>query len=137
MQTSCSICAFLGRIGLAGIFLLAGIGKFLGWEETAHLMASKVFNFIPFFLVSAAVVEIVGGLLLIIGYKARIAAAVLFLFLAPTTLIFHNFWDFAGAERSLQLIHFLKNIAILGGLLYVIGFGAGSLSVDRCCERKG
>ena len=54
----------------------------------------------------------------------------LFLFLIPTTLLFHNFWAYSGADQANQMQHFLKNLAIMGGLLAIVGFGAGPLSCD-------
>ena len=53
------------------------------------------------------------------------------LFMIPTTLLFHNFWAFEGAQQTAQRIHFMKNLAIMGGILYVMAFGAGPLSVDQ------
>lgn len=122
---------FLGRLALCAIFILAGIGKFMDYEGTAKYMESAGMTMIPVFLYAAAVVEILGGLSLLLGFKARIGAIVLLLFLIPTTLIFHSFWHLEGADRSLQQIMFLKNLAIFGGLLYVAACGAGKFSVDR------
>lgn len=140
MTACCSISALLGRIALALIFLLAGVNKFMEWDATAHYMAAKGFTFVPLFLIGAALIEILFSVLLIIGYKTKIAAGVLLLFLIPATLIFHDFWNVEGLDKNLQTILFLKNTAIMGGLLYVISAGAGSLSIDsfRCskCEEK-
>ncbi|MCS7271144.1 MAG: DoxX family protein, partial [Gemmataceae bacterium] len=57
----------------------------------------------------------------------------LIVFLIPATVIFHNFWAFEGQEQQMQMIMFLKNLAILGGLLLVVGFGAGAYSLDNRC----
>lgn len=136
MTVCCSVSAFLGRLCLALVFLLAGFNKFMDWDATAHYMAAKGFTFIPFFLVAAALVEIIFSILLIIGFKARLAAGVLLLFLLPTTLIFHDFWNAEGLDRALQTILFLKNVAIAGGLLYVVSCGAGCFSLDHLCCKK-
>ena len=137
MTACCSFITLLGRIGLALLFLLSGINKFVEWDATSAYMASKGFTFVPFFLVGAALVEIVFSILLILGYKTRLAAAVLFLFLIPTSVIFHDFWHHEGLERHLQMLFFLRNVAIMGGLLYVISCGAGGFSFDRFCCHNG
>lgn len=140
MKGLCSFVLFMGRLCLCTIFILAGVGKLLDYEGTAQMMASKGMTMIPLFLYSAAFVEIVGGLSLLFGFKIRIGSALLLLFLIPTTLIFHDFWNVGENEQALQMIMFLKNLAIFGGLLYVLACGAGAFSIDSCCggicERK-
>lgn len=70
---------------------------------------------------------------LILGYKTRLAALVLISFLIPTTLISHDFWHTEGVEKNLQIALFFKNVAIAGGLLYVVGCGAGRTGIDTFC----
>jgi putative oxidoreductase len=113
------------------IFLVSGMGKIGGWEQTASYMASKGMPMIPFFLVASIIFEIAGGLSVLLGLKARVGALALIVFLVPTTLIFHNFWALSGMDRQMQMIMFMKNLAIMGGLLLVINFGAGPLSIDH------
>jgi len=125
---------FLGRLCLSAIFILAGINKFMDPSGTAAYMAAKGMSMIPFFLYSAAVIEIAGGLSLLIGFKARWGALLLILFLIPTTLIFSSFWNEPAETYNLQMIEFLKNLGIIGGLLYVLATGAGKWSFDHCCE---
>lgn len=139
MHSLCSFGMLLGRFCISVIFILAGIGKFLDYDGTAAYMASKGMTMIPFFLLAAATVELIGGLSVLLGWKARWGATILLLFLIPTTVIFHDFWHLANpVERQLMMILFLKNLAIFGGLLYVICCGPGSWAVDRCskCENK-
>lgn len=136
MKFLCSSMMFLGRICIAAIFILAGIGKFMDFDGTATYMASKGMTMIPLFLFGAATIEILGGLSLVLGYKTRLGAAILLLFLIPTTYIFHDFWNLEGAERTSQQIEFLKNLAIFGGLLYVIAVGAGRCACDACCHKE-
>ena len=64
------------------------------------------------------------------GWKARLAALAICLFVIPATLIFHNFWAVDPAQAQGQMIHFMKNLTIMGGMMYVMAFGAGPLSVD-------
>jgi len=132
MQKLERFAPIVGRILLSLIFVISGLGKIGGWKQTAGYMASKGMPIVPLFLVGAIVIEIVGGLSVLLGIKARIGAAALFVFLIPTTLIFHNFWAYEGMVHQTQMIMFMKNLAIMGGLILVIGFGAGSLSIDSC-----
>jgi putative oxidoreductase len=119
-----------GRILLCTIFLLSGITKFIDWQGTATYMATKGLRLIPILLPIAAAAEFAGGLAILLGSKSRLAAFLLFLYLIPTTLIFHNFWAQAGAEQTNQMHHFLKNLAIMGGLALMVGLGPGSFSID-------
>jgi putative oxidoreductase len=122
---------FLGRIFLALLFVVSGIGKITGYAGTAAVMTSKGLPLVDILLPLTIAVELGGGLLLALGWKARWAAAVLFLFLIPTTLIFHQFWGIDPKLVQMQKIHFLKNVAIMGGMLMVLAVGAGPWSVDR------
>ncbi|HTL25979.1 MAG TPA: DoxX family protein [Burkholderiales bacterium] len=126
-----SLAAFLGRIFLALIFVVSGVGKIAGYAGTASYMASRGLPMVEVLLPLTIAVELGGGLMLALGWKTRWAAAALFLFLVPTTLIFHQFWGIDPKLVQMQKIHFLKNVAIMGGMLMVIAIGAGAWSVDR------
>lgn len=127
---------FIARLCLASIFLVSSASKFMFFDQTSQYMASKGLTMIPLFLVGAAAVEFFGGLLLVLGYKTRLAASLLLLYLIPATVIFHDFWNLGGADQLEAQIMFLKNLAIFGGLLYVLACGAGMLAVDTCCRKK-
>lgn len=120
-----------GRILLALIFVISGFGKITGFEGTVGYIASAGLPLPQLAAIGAIVVELGGGILLIIGWQARWAALAIFLFTIPTTLIFHNFWAADAAQAQGQMIHFLKNVCIMGGMLYVMAFGAGPLSIDN------
>jgi putative oxidoreductase len=94
-------------------------------------MAGKGIPFSEIALVITILIEIGGGLMLIAGWKARWAATAIFLWMIPVTLMFHNFWAADVAQYQNQFNHFLKNLCIMGGMLYVMAFGAGPLSVDN------
>src|SRR5438132_3766013 len=110
---------------------MSGFGKITGYEGTAGYMASKGLPMVGILLPLTILTELGGGLLLAIGLKARWAALLLFLFLIPTTLIFHAFCGIDPKEAAMQQIHFLKNVAIMGGMLMVVAFGPGAYSVDK------
>lgn len=123
--------SLVGRILLAVIFIKAGWGKIGGWEGTAGYMASKGLPMVPVLLALTIAIELGGGLLLAIGWKARWAALVIALFLVPVTVIFHAFWDIPAEQVMNQSNHFFKNVAIIGGMLVVFAFGPGAWSVDQ------
>ncbi len=129
-NTCCSFSMLLGRLCLCTIFILSGIGKFLHPDATSLYMAAKGMPLIPFFLYSSAILEVLGGALLLFGCKIRWTASIIALYLIPVTIIFHKFWGINPPESELQLIEFLKNLAIIGGLLYIAATGAGKLSID-------
>jgi len=108
-----------GRILLSLLFILSALSKIGGWNELVQQMTAKGIPLAPAFLAAALFIELVGGLSLLFGFYPRLGAWLLILFLVPTTLIMHNFWAYTGAEQQLQLVNFLKNLAIIGGLLLV------------------
>lgn len=120
-----------GRVLMAYIFVLSGIGKIGNFAGTAGYMASKGMPFAEALLVGAIAVELVSGIMLVVGWQARWAAAAIFLFMIPTTLIFHAYWAVDPEQVRAQTIQFNKNLAIMGGMLYLMAFGAGPLSLDR------
>jgi len=117
-----------GRVGLGLLFVISGFGKITGFAGTAGYMASKGMPMAEALLVGAIAVELIGGLMLVAGFKARWAALAIAAFLVPTTLIFHSP---VGPEAQAQMTQFLKNLSILGGMLYVAAFGPGAWSLDR------
>lgn len=136
MQWICSFLMFLGRLCLGGLFLWAAFDKILNYQLNMELIASKGITLVPFFLLGACLVEFLGSLSLIFGYRIRFGALILLVYLIPTTLIFHEFWVYGDEERYLQTILFLKNVAIFGGLLYVLACGGGCCSCDNARRKK-
>ena len=118
------------RILLALIFVISGYNKLVGFDGTVGYIASKGLPLPQLAAAAAIAIELIGGILLVIGWQTRWAATAIFLFLIPTTLIFHPFWAVA-AGKQMEMIQFMKNLCIMGGMLYVMAFGAGPLSVDN------
>ena len=118
-----NVIELLGRIFLSVIFLINGVGKIFRYEETIQYMES--FNVPGNLIIPAIVVEILFPILLIIGYQTRFSALILSLFTLTLAIIFHT--DFSD---QMQLISFLKNIAIAGGFLIIFVRGAGKFSLD-------
>ncbi len=116
---------------VALIFIMSGVGKLFGFTQTAGMMESVGFPLPSFFLVGAILLEIIGGVLLLVGYKARWASLALIVFLIPATLIFHATNLANPAEGQMQMINVLKNLAILGALIKFVADGAGAYSLDN------
>lgn len=125
------VCTLAGRALLALIFIVSGFGKITGFSATAGFMASKGMPIAEVLLVGTIAVEFLGGLMLLVGWKARWAALAIFLFIIPATLIFHSPAGLTGQEAQDQIINVMKNLAIMGGLLMVFAFGPGAWSLDR------
>lgn len=115
----------VGRAMLAAIFLISGFGKLAAPAATLEYITSAEVPYPQLALAVAVLIELGCGVLLLIGYRTAQAAALLAAFSVASALIFHH----ALGDQN-QLIHFLKNVAIAGGLLQVIALGAGAYSVD-------
>ena len=134
----------LGRICLSLIFVTSSITKLFTWDETVQYMTTGLNHWLtatqfPGFmqqgiayvnthtvllLIIATLFEGVGSLFVLLGFKVRMGATLLIFFLAPVTIIMHSFWLLTGAERELQMIMFMKNLAMLGGL-FILAAKAG------------
>ena len=120
------ILPVFGRLLIGILFVFSGIGKLsdpagtIGYIQSAHLPLPQIAYGV------ALTVELLGGLLLIVGYRTRLVALVVAVFTVGAAIGFHS--NFADQN---QLIHFLKNIAITGGLLQIVAFGAGAFSLDN------
>jgi putative oxidoreductase len=123
--------ALVGRILLAILFLKSGWGKIEGFEQTAGFMAAKGVPLPQVALVITIALELLGGLMLVIGYKARWAALAFALWLVPVTFLFHNYWSVPADQVMNQSNHFYKNVAIFGGMLMAFAFGPGRYSIDK------
>ncbi len=119
------IAPLLGRTLIALIFLMAGYGKLTDPAGTQQYMAAYGMPLTGFFLVCTIILELGGGLSVLLGYKARWGATALAIFLVPVTLIFHTKFS-----DQMQVAMFMKNLAIIGGLLMVASAGPGPISLD-------
>ena len=131
MHSPNGIVSLVGRLLLAIIFVRSGLMKIPDWSANAEDMAAQGMPIVSVFLVATIAIEVLGGLSVALGLGARVGAAVLALYLIPVTLIFHGFWGLQGMERQMQMVNFLKNLAIIGGLTFVAAFGPGPLSLDE------
>jgi putative oxidoreductase len=130
-NSSSSAVPLVGRILMAAVFLISGFFKVAGYSQVVGYAAAKGIPLAGVAIACAAAVELLGGIAILIGFKTRIVSWVLFLYLVPATLIFHNFWTLQGMEQQDAMSHFLKNLAIMGGLLILAANGPGAYSVDE------
>jgi putative oxidoreductase len=123
--------ALLGRVFLAALFIWSGFGKVSGFDGVVGGIAAKGLP-VPNVLAALAVaMELGGGILLLVGLRARWIALLFVLFLLVITPIYHDFWNATGNAVMGQKVNFMKNVAILGGMLMVFAFGPGRYSIDR------
>ena len=122
--------AVAGRFLLALMFVLAGFSKITGFAGTVGYMASKGIPAAEVLAVLTILLELGGGLALMAGFHARWAALGLALFTLLASVIFHNFWAVAEAQKMVQQLMFMKNLSVVGGLLMVAALGAGPASID-------
>ncbi|HUP97544.1 MAG TPA: DoxX family protein [Usitatibacter sp.] len=128
---SANVVALVGRILVALLFVVAGFNKIGGFEGTAGYIASKGLPMPQVLAALTIALELGGGILLMVGYKVRIVALLFFLWLIPTTFLFHKFWGIDAAQVQNQMNNFLKNVSIMGAMLLLTAYGPGAYSVDR------
>ena len=123
--------SLLGRIALAALFLWSGYAKLAYMDGNVGYMKAYGMPAAELLIWPALLVEIVAGAMLLVGWKARWAAVALALFTLLATFIFHAYWGVPADQVLNQQIHFMKNLAVVGGLLSVMAHGAGRLALDR------
>jgi putative oxidoreductase len=131
MDSTKDVMALVGRVLLALMFIVSGYGKVTGYDGTAGFMASAGLPMVGVLLPLTILVELGAGIALIIGWKARWAALLLAGFTILATLVFHNFWTMKAEALLVNSLFFYKNLAVIGGMLFVFTFGPGRYSVDR------
>ena len=122
--------AFAGRFLLALMFVLAGFSKIGGFDGIAGYIGSKGLPLPQLLAVGTIVLELVAGLALLVGLRARWAALALAAFTVLATVIFHAFWAAPAEQQRVEYLLFIKNVAVVGGLLMVAALGAGNWSLD-------
>ena len=113
----------IARLLLTSEVVIAANGKAFDWSGQAAYMASHGMHFITPLLAIALAIEAVGSLCLITGFQARLAAAVMFVYLGIVSVVLHDFWR---SGRGMDQTQFFKNLGMMGGLLMIAAFGAGT-----------
>lgn len=127
------VTSVAGRVLLAGIFFMSAVGnKIPNFSAVAGYMAGEGVPAPQVLLAGAIAFLIVGSASIALGYKARVGAALLLVFLMAATYFFHDFWTFDDpAERQNQTIQFMKNASLMGAMLLIMANGAGAWSLDN------
>jgi putative oxidoreductase len=136
MNESISPLPALGRILLALIFVQAGISKLGTVASTTANMASHGIPYANILVWGAIALELVGGLMLMAGLLTRLLGFLFFLYVLTLGLVFHRYWEMTGAAERTQHAYFFQHLAIMGGMLYVMAFGAGPYSIDALIRRR-
>jgi putative oxidoreductase len=143
-----TLVGFLGRALLSLIFISSGIFKLFDWQGTMQHFTQALADWVvlgvghdalrpllDWGLVNASLLlsigvafELIGGMMVFLGLWVRLGAVLIILFLIPATVVFHHFWQLQGPDRTLQMIMFMKNLSILGGLLLLLAYGRGCKS---------
>ncbi len=132
MTTLFGVLALVGRLLIVAIFLLAAVGRMiLNFSETAADMTAMGVPVPKVTLVGAILFLIAGGLSVAAGFKARIGATLLLIFLLLATYYFHDFWTMEDpVAKQEQMIQFMKNTSMMGAMLLIIAHGPGLMSID-------
>lgn len=123
----------LARILVTPIFLQAGVAKVFDWQGNVQYVATRHITWLPLvaaMLGGAAAIEIVAGLCVLLGFKTRPAALIMFFYTLVLSVIFHNFWTLQGMSAAMNQTHFLKNMGIAAALAMLAAYGPGTWSVD-------
>ena len=130
MNTLQNPLSLIGRLLLAYMFVPAGFSKIAGFAGAVGYANSVGMPMATAGVAAALVIELFGGLALLIGYRTRIAAVLLAIFTLVASFFFHNYWAMPAEAQMMQQLMFTKNLAIVGGLLAFAAFGAGGWSLD-------
>jgi uncharacterized membrane protein YphA (DoxX/SURF4 family) len=136
-QNAIVYLAPLGRVLLSLIFLGSAVGKLQDWQGTAQMMTDRGLPAVDALLSIVVGLELVGGLMVMLGLYTRSGVLLLLIFLVPASVVMHNFWTMPpGPDRMNQMAHFMKNLSIIGGLIFVLAMGPGPLAIDALMRRK-
>ena len=120
-----------GRVLICTIFFMSAVGnKIPHFNDVAKVMESVGIPLPQFMLAGAIVFLVAGSLSVILGYKARVGAAMLLIFLALASYYFHAFWKLEGQPQQEQMIHFMKNLSMMGTMLFLMANGSGVMSLE-------
>lgn len=122
--------SLIGRVLLSILFVPAGFGKIAGFSGTVGYATAMGMPLPTVGVAIALVIELLGGLALLVGFGTRVAAIALAVFTLVASFFFHAYWAVPAEQQMVQQLMFFKNIAITGGLLAFAAFGAGAFSLD-------
>jgi len=124
----------LGRALICLIFLFSSFGQVTDFAQNVSHVAAAGMPFPQLAIITSIAIQSICGLAILIGFRIRVAAWILFVFLIPTTIMLHKFWGLPSPH--LQEVQFCKNMAIMGGLLFITQLNAGAYSIDALVGRN-
>jgi len=130
MRQTRNVAALAGRIMLALMFIIAGIGKIPGFAGTSAMMTGVGLPIANVLLVLTILIELGGGAAIVLGWRTRTSALVVFVFTGLASVVFHAFWAAPPDQVLLQQLMFMKNVSVMGGLLLLFAFGPGDYALD-------
>jgi putative oxidoreductase len=130
MNTYQNALNLIGRLLIVALFLPAGLSKLTGFEGTVGYFGSLGLPVVTLAVVVAIIAEVLGGIALLVGFQTRIVAILLAIFTLAASIAGHAFWAAPADAAFIQQLLFLKNIAVIGGLLVLASAGAGKFSID-------
>ena len=131
-----SFIALVGRVCLSLMFIIAGIQRIMHYKMMSAMLTQMGSPTAYWWLILAIVFELGGGALIFLGLFARFGAFLLLVFVVIATFLFHSFWSWEGVQTINQMPYFLNNLTVLGGILYVLAYGAGCCSFDALRHRS-
>ena len=131
------LLSLLGRLMIVPIFLLSAVGnKIPKFNDVSEVMAAEGVPQPKILLAGAIAFLILGSLSIAVGYRARVGAFLLLVFLAAATYYFHDFWDVPAERQQAELISFMKNLSLMGTMVFLMANGAGPMSLDSRAARQ-
>ena len=132
MKTFHGLITVTGRVMIAAIFMMSAVAnKLPNFDAVAKTMGTVGIPQPQVMLAGAIAFLIAGSLSIALGYKARIGAGLLFVFLVLATYYFHDFWRYQGLRQQEQMVQFLKNLSLMGTMLFLMANGSGAMSLDQ------
>lgn len=133
------VLALVARVLVSVVFLWGGAMQIVFfWNDSLARLQAMQLPYPGLLLALAVAGQLIGGLSLLLGLRARWGAAILILFLAGVTGLMHNFWTYQpdSVEYLTEAIQFLKNLGLLGGLLMILAFGPGAFAADTFLQKR-
>jgi putative oxidoreductase len=123
-----NLLILVARIFISSLFLWAGVAKLIHWKGSTEYLQSKL---VPTSILPAIIIlQIVGGLSVLLGFEMRIGTLLLIVFIIPAAIKMHDFWNLQDPDKTTQKTMFMKDVAVLGGLLLLMATGAGSFAFN-------
>ena len=136
VATANDLALLIGRVAIAALYLPSGFSKLMNLPGFIDQMDGRGVPLAPLFAPIGAVIEFLGGQALLVGVQVRLASVLLLVFTVIATLIAHRFWEYQGAAMRMQQINFFKNVAIIGGFVFLAAHGGGRWCLENLWRRE-